>query len=313
MDIMHVLKGVFSISILARTLSLSTPLIFAALGGMYSERSGVINIALEGKMLMGAFVAVVVSYFTKSPWLGILAATLTGGVVGLLHAWLCIDLKANHVVSGTAINITAVGLTNVLIIAVWHQPGASPLVDRIHPIQVPLLSSIPVVGQLFASQNLLSYVALALVPISYHLLFRTPWGLRVRSVGEHPLAADTVGVKVRLMRYMAVSIAGMLGGIGGAYLSVAALGVFTKQMTAGRGFIALGAMIFGKWRPWGLLGACLLFGFADALQLVLQAQGVPIPTQFLMALPYVFTMIALAGFVGKAVAPAAIGESYEVG
>ena len=313
MDIMNVLGGVFSINILARTLSLSTPLIFAALGGMYSERSGIINIALEGKMLIGAFVAVAVSYFTESPWLGILGAMIVGGLVGLLHAWLSIDLKANHVVSATAINITAVGLTNVLIIAVWNQPGASPLVDRIHPIDVPILSSLPVIGELFSSQNLLAYIALALVPISYHVLFRTPWGLRVRAVGEHPRAADTVGVNVRLMRYMAVVISGMLGGIGGAYLSVGVLAVFTKQMTAGRGFIALGAMIFGKWKPWGLLGACLIFGFADALQLVLQAQGVPIPTHFLMALPYVFTMIALAGFVGKAVAPAAIGESYEVG
>ena len=166
---------------------------------------------------------------------------------------------------------------------------------------------------LFESQNLLAYAGLALVPVTYFVLFRTPWGLRVRAVGEHPRAADTVGVNVRRMRYMSVIISGMLAGLGGAYLSVAQLAVFTKQMTAGRGFIALGAMIFGKWRPWGVLGACLLFGFADAVQLVLQAQGVPIPSQILTALPYVFAMVALASFVGKAVAPAAIGQPYEVG
>ena len=310
---MDVLAGIFSISILSRVLNLAMPLIFAALGGMFSERSGVINIALEGKMLMGAFVAVVASYFTGNPWLGVLAAALVGAIVGLLHAWLSIDLKANQVVSATAVNILAVGITNVLLLAIWHQPGASPLVDRIYPIRVPLLADLPVVGVLFESQNLLAYAGLALVPVTYFVLFRTPWGLRVRAVGEHPRAADTVGVNVRRMRYMSVIISGMLAGLGGAYLSVAQLAVFTKQMTAGRGFIALGAMIFGKWRPWGVRGSGVLSGLADAVQRVLQPQGVPIPSQILRGLPYVFAMIALASFVGKAVAPAAIGQPYEVG
>lgn len=201
-------------------------------------------------------------------------------------------------------------MPNYLLIALWQRPGLSPMVASLSPVHVPLLADLPLVGRFFASQNVLAYGALALVGMAHVVLFHTPLGLRIRAVGEHPRAADTVGVDVYRLRYLCVIFSGAMAGLGGAYLSVAHLSLFTKQMTQGRGFIAMGAMIFGKWTPFGTLGACLLFGAADALQLTLQTRGLPVPTDFLMAIPYLLTLIALAGFVGRAVAPAAIGRPY---
>lgn len=298
------------IGLLAATLRVATPLLLAMVGVVYSERSGVINIGVEGIMLFGAFWAVAISYYTTSAWLGLLGATLIGGLLGLVHAWTSVSLKANQIVTGVAINLLAVGVTNYLLIAFWQQPGASPLVSAISVVRVPFLADLPVVGQLFASQNALTYFSLLVVAIAQIILFHTPLGLRIRAVGEHPLAADTVGINVSAIRYGCVIFSGLMAGLAGAALSLGQLSFFTKQMTQGRGFIALGAMIFGKWTPLGGLGACLLFGFADALQLVLQAKGIPIPSDLLMSIPYVFTLVALAGFVGRAVAPAAIGRPY---
>ena len=307
------LTSVLNIGLLAATLRMATPLIYTAIGGVFTERSGVMNIGLEGMMLFGAFAAVVGSYYTGSPWLGVLAAMIIGGLVGLLHAWASVTLRADQIVSGAAINLLAVGVSNYLLIALWQRPGVSPRVAGLSTVRLPLLADLPLLGPFFASQNALTYAALTLVIVAHVVLFRTPLGLRIRAVGEHPRAADTVGVDVYRLRYLCVVFSGVMAGLGGAYLSVAYLSLFTKQMTQGRGFIALGAMIFGKWTPLGSLGACLLFGFADALQLALQTRGFPIPADFLMAIPYLLTLIALATFVGRAVAPAAIGQPYVKG
>ncbi|MCL4394869.1 MAG: ABC transporter permease [Chloroflexi bacterium] len=304
---------VLNIGLLAATLRMATPLIYAAIGAVVTERSGVMNIGIEGMMLFGAFTAVAGSYYTGNPWIGVLAAMVVGGLLGLLHAWASITLRADQIVSGVAINLLAVGVPNFLLIALWHQPGASPIVTGIPLVRVPLLADLPVVGQFFASQDLLAYGALAAVVIAQFVMFRTPFGIHLRSVGEHPRAADSVGLDVTRLRYYSVIFSGVMAGLGGAYLSIAELSVFTKQMTQGRGFIAMGAMIFGKWTPLGGFGACLLFGFADALQLALQTSGVPIPADLLISIPYVLTLVALAGFVGRAVAPAAIGKPYVKG
>lgn len=299
------------VGLLGATLRISTPLLFAALGGMFSERSGVMNIGLEGIMLVGAFVAVVGSYFSGSPWLGVLLGAVAGGALALIHAWLCVDQRANQIVSGTAINMLGTGATSFLVGPIFGQQGVSKLVNEIQPIRVPGLAGLPVIGKFFLSLDPIVLSGLLLVPVAYLFLFRTPWGLRIRSAGELPKASETAGIDVRKTRYVCVVISGLLAGIGGAYLSVGELGVFVITMTEGRGFIALAAMIFGKWQPFGLLGACLLFGFADTLQSLLQAHGVPVPPQFLLMLPYVLTLVALTSVVGRAVAPASVGKPLE--
>jgi len=299
-----------SIGLLAATLRVATPLIYAAIGTLFSERSGVMNIGVEGMMLFGAFTAVAGSYYTAGPWIGVAAAVAVGALLGLLHAWACVTLGANQIVSGAAINLLAVGIPNYLLLALWNRPGVSPLVAGIEPIRLPLADSMPLVGGLFDALNPLVYGAFALALAAHFLLFKTPLGLRIRAVGEHPRAADTVGVRVERLRYLCVVLSGALAGLAGAYLSVAHLSLFTKQMTQGRGFIAMAAMIFGKWTPLGTLGACLLFGLAEALQLSLQTQELALPADLLMALPYLVTLLALAGFVGRARAPAAIGRPY---
>lgn len=307
------LGTMLNVGLLAATCRIATPIIFAAIGVVMSERSGVMNIGVEGMMLFGSFTAVAVSYYTGNAWLGVFAAMLVGGLLGLVHAWACVTLKADQIISGAAINLLAVGIPNFLLVVLWQRPGASPLVDSLPTISIPFLSGLPWIGPFFSSQNALAYIALIMVVVAHVVLFRTPLGLRIRSVGEHPRAADSVGLDVYRLRYLAVIFSGMMAAVGGAYLSVGALSLFTKQMTQGRGYIAMGAMIFGRWTPFGTLGACLLFAFADALQLSLQTMGLPIPTDFLLAAPYVLTLIVLAGAVGKAVAPMAIGKPYSKG
>ena len=284
---------VFDITLLMATLRSATPLVLAALGGIYAERSGVVNIALEGKMLTGAFAAVVVAYYTGNPWLGVLAAILTGGVMAYIFAVVSIKYQANQVVSGVAINMLAAGLTVFMMHVFFGTAGTSPAVTRL-----------PTIGPFTP----LVYVAPLLVVVTFVVLYRTPWGLRIRAVGEHPKAAATVGINVINIRYACVVLSGMLAGVAGAHLSIGTLSVFVRDMTAGRGFIALAAMIFGKWHPLGALAASLLFGFSEALQMRLQGGG--IPGQLIQAVPYVFTMIVLAGFVGRATAPAALGEPF---
>ncbi|MBT9151912.1 MAG: hypothetical protein DDT35_00122 [Firmicutes bacterium] len=286
--------NVFDITLLMATLRAATPLVIAAVGGIFAERSGVVNIALEGKMLVGAFAAVVVAYYTGSPWLGVLAAVVFGGLLAYIFAVVSIKYRANQVVSGVAINMLAAGLTVFLMHVFFGTAGTSPAVNRL-----------PTVG-LFTP---LVYLAPLIVIAAFIILYRTPWGLRIRAVGEHPKAAATVGVNVIGLRYACVILSGMLAGVAGAHLSIGTLSVFVRDMTAGRGFIALAAMIFGKWHPVGALGAALLFGFSEALQMRLQGGG--IPSQLIQAVPYVFTMIVLAGFVGRATAPASLGEPYK--
>lgn len=298
----------FNTTILAAALRMATPLIFASLGGIFSERSGVTNIALEGKMLTGAFFAMLVTYYTNSPWLGLVGAMVVGGLLGLIHAVVCIKYHADQVVSGTAINIFAGGLTVFLLRLFFNVAGTSPQVVRIRSISIPLISDIPWIGRVIGEQNPVTYLALLLVVLVHIFLFKTAWGLRLRAVGEHPKAADTVGINVFKTRYWAVITSGALAGLGGAYLSVAHLSRFGDGMTAGRGFIALAAMIFGKWTPFGALGAGLFFGYADAIQMRLQEIG--IPTQFVQMLPYLLTIVALAGFIGRATPPKAVGKVY---
>jgi simple sugar transport system permease protein len=284
---------IFKIALLFSTIRLATPLLLAALGGLYSERSGVINIGLEGMMLAGAFTAAVVTHFAGNPWIGLLAAIAAGAAVALVHAFVCIQCKADQVVTGTAINILFLGLPALLSGAMFQSTGATP--------QIPQQNLMPVVPIL---------LAFAMVPITWYVLSATPFGLRLRAVGENPEAADTAGIRVLAMRYKGVLISGMLAAIGGAYLSIGQSSLFTRNMTAGRGFIALAALIFGKWRPVQTMLACLLFGLAEAVSI--QMQGVvQIPVEFIQMVPYVLTIVVLAGFIGRSRPPRALGIPYE--
>ncbi|MFA7572701.1 MAG: ABC transporter permease [Lutispora sp.] len=287
------------ISILvASTIRSATPLIFPALGGTFSEKSGVVNIGLDGMMAVGAFSAVLVSYKTGSPLLGLFGAMVIGGLFGWLLAFLSIHFKANQVVVGTAINILAGSLTTFLLVEIWGKPGQTDNVNYFTP---------------WGPFNMFTYLALILVLVSYYVLYKTPFGLRIRAVGEHPRAADTLGVNVYMMRYICVILSGILAGIGGASLSIGSISLFKEGMVAGKGFIALAAMIFGKWHPIGAALACLFFGLADAIQTISMSYGLNVPKEFLFALPYMLTMLAVSGLVGKATAPAADGIPYEKG
>lgn len=290
--------GIFTVLgiILTASIRSATPLIFASLGGNFSEKSGVVNIGLEGIMTVGAFGAVYFSYLTGSPWAGLIGAMVVGGLFGLLLAFLSIYFKANQVIVGTAINILAASLTTFLLVEIWGRPGQTDNVSYF---------------QTWGPFNLFTYLAFVMVAVSYYVMYKTPFGLRIRAVGEHPRAADTLGVNVYVTRYICVVISGILAGIGGASLSIGSLSLFKEGMIAGKGFIALAALIFGKWNPIGAALACLFFGFADAIQTV--ATNLPVPKEFLFALPYLMTLIAVSGFVGKSVAPTADGIPYEKG
>lgn len=308
---------VILIAIIASALRLATPLIFAALGGVFSERSGVVNIALEGIMIMGAFFAILAMEFVSSPWIAVIAAMLIGVLTALLLGFLAINLKANQVVAGVAINMLAGSLTAFLLEMVWHRSGQTDTVANAltrNPEALSFLEGIPVLGKLFAGLTPFVYLAIILTFVSYYVLYKTPFGLRIRAVGEHPKAADTVGISVYKVRYICVMISGALAGLAGASLSLGTVNLFREGMTSGKGFIALAAMIFGKWHPIGALLACLFFGVAEAIQIQASSLGLGwIPSEFLQMLPYVATILALAGVVGKAVAPAASGEPYEKG
>jgi ABC-type uncharacterized transport system permease subunit len=306
------LENIINLSLLASMIRLSTPLILAALGGMYSERSGVINIALEGIMLSGAFTAAAVTVFTQNPWIGMLAAMIAGLLVAGIHAVASIQFKANQVVVGTAINIMFIGVPALVSGALFESTGSTPQLPREQTLpdwNIPVIDRIPVLSQLLSGHKPIVYIALLAVPVSYYVLFRTRFGLRLRAVGENPEAADTAGVSVARMRYAGVLLSGVLAGLGGAYLSIGQNSLFTRNMTAGRGFIALAALIFGKWHPVGAFLACLLFGLADAIAIRMQGV-VNIPVQFIQIIPYVLTLVVLAGFIGRATPPRAIGTPY---
>ena len=295
-------------TVLAATIRFATPLVFAALGGMFSERSGVVNIGLEGLMLIGAFAGVVGAFLSGSAWVGLLFAVGAGLLFALVHAVMCVTFEADQIISGTAINLLALGGTAFLMVIVFGQGGTSPDVEKFDPIAIPLLSQIPVIGSALFDQSLLVYLMYAAVPIAFFVLFRTPFGLRLRATGEVPEAVDTAGVSVARMRYYGVALSGMLAALGGIYLSMSLLSSFTEGMTGGRGFIALAAMIFGRWHPVGAFGAALLFGLAQALTIRVPPEA--IPNEFIQMIPYVLTIVVLAGFGGRAIAPAAVGRPY---
>jgi simple sugar transport system permease protein len=293
---------IINVGLFAAALRMATPLVFASLGGIFSERVGIINIALEGMMLTGAFTGVLATFYSGNPWLGVLAAVLVGGLLGLLHAFLTVKFAGNQVVSGTGINILALGFTAYMCQIVWGSRGASQSVQGLGTLSIPVLKDIPILGDILGSHTPLVYLMLIVVVVSYIVLFKTPIGLRIRAVGEHPAAADTAGINVYRTKYLWLMISGMLAGLGGAFLSLGHLNLFVWGMTGGRGFIALAAMILGGWLPFGALGASLLFGFADALQMRLQALGL-LPSQIILTIPYVLTVIVLAGVVRKTIPP----------
>ena len=302
-------RNIVTAGLFASTLRFATPLVLGGLGGVMSERSGVVNIAIEGMMLMGCFWGYWVSTETLSWPIGLLAAMAAGGLSALIHAFFSIHLGANQIISGTAINILALGVTSFAYRSLIGSSG-TPDVDRIPIIHLPLISDIPFVGDIFGDLNLMVWLALGFVVLIWIFLTRTPWGLRLRAVGEHPRAADTVGIDVYRVRYLAVVSSGMLAGMAGAFLSFGFGSSFNEGMTDGRGFIALAAVVFGNWRPWGVLWAALLFGFASALANALQtAAGVN--ATLVNALPYIFTLVALVGLVGRSRPPAADGQPYK--
>ncbi|HYL98671.1 MAG TPA: ABC transporter permease, partial [Blastocatellia bacterium] len=296
--IVSAFNDVVNLSLAASTVRLSTPLIMAAMGGMYSERGGVINIALEGIMLAGAFTAAAATVFTHNPWVGLLAAAFAGLLVSLMHAVASITFRADQVVVGMAINILFLGVPALLSGAFFDSTGSTPQLKREYVLpdwNIPIVNRIPVLNELFSGHKPVVYLALLLVPLSYYVLFKTRFGLRLRAVGENPEAADTAGISVARTRYLGVMISGILAGLGGAYLSIGQNSLFTRNMTAGRGFIALAALIFGKWHPVGVFLACLLFGLADAVSIRMQGV-VHVPVQLIQTIPYVLTLIVLAGF-----------------
>ena len=293
---------IVNVGLFAATLRMASPLIFASLGGIFSERAGIINIALEGMMLTGAFSGVFVTYVVGNPWVGVFAAILAGGLLGLIHGILTIKFAGDQIVSGTGINIFALGFTAYMSQIVWGSRGASQSVQGIGTVSIPFIADIPFVGDVVGKQTPLVYIALIAVIASYLILFKTPSGLRLRAVGEHPGAADTTGIKVYRTKYLCVIASGMLAGLGGVFLSLGQLSLFVNGMTGGRGFIALAAMILGGWSPFGALGASLFFGFADALQIRLQSVGA-LPSQIVLTLPYILTIIVLAVFARRRSAP----------
>ena len=290
---------------------MASPIFIAAVGLVFTGRSGITNIGAEGTMLMGSLAAVIGAYFLGTPGAGLLVAMLVGLLVGLFFAYLVVSVKADQIVMGMAINLLGLGATTTFFRIVFKISTVPPQVTAFSPWEVPLLSRIPVLGPAFFVQIPVVYLGFVLVGVAYFVLFRTTWGLSVRAVGEHPRAADTVGINVLAVRYACCLVDGLMAGLAGGYLSLGLLRGFTENMVAGRGFIALAAVTFGRWNPLGALAASLLFGAGDALQLRLQAAGFHVPYQFMLMLPYVLTMVALAGLVGKSRPPAATGKPYE--
>jgi general nucleoside transport system permease protein len=296
-------------ALIAAMLRFATPLVFAAMGGILSERSGVINIGLEGMMLMGAFFGIFGADLLGSWVLGALVGMASGAVMGLVHAFFSIQLRADQVVSGFAVNFLAIGITGYVFIAHYGDQGTPGNVPRAPDVTLPLIEDIAFVGEAIGTANLLTWIALLLVPALALYLFRTPRGLRLRSVGEKPRAAETVGVPVVRTRYVAVVASGVLAALGGVYLSIALLGSFSEMMTDGRGFIALAAVIFGSWRPGGALAAALLFGFSSAVAQRLPAFSESLAVLF-QALPYVLVLVVVAGLIGRSRPPAGLGIPY---
>ncbi|HSK27944.1 MAG TPA: ABC transporter permease [Jiangellales bacterium] len=300
--------------LLRGTVLLAVPLVFGALSGVLCERAGVINIAIEGQLLAGAFLSAVVASLTDSLWLGLIAAPVAGLMVAVLLAVFAIRYVVDQIIVGVVLNVLVIGLTGFLygrVLAAnqdtWNQPGT------FGRIKIPVLGDIPILGPVLFDQSIIVYLMYVTVAVVHVALFKTRWGLRVRAVGEHPTAADTVGIKVNRIRVRNVLLGGVVAGLGGAFFTLGSVGAFGREMTAGQGFIALAAMIFGRWSPIGALFAALLFGFANALQSILGIIGTPIPSEFMLMAPYLATLFAVAGLVGRVRAPAADGQPYVKG
>jgi simple sugar transport system permease protein len=300
--------------LLQGALLLSVPLIFGAMAGVLSERSGVINIAIEGQLLAGAFMSGVIASLTQNTWAGLFIAPFAGMAIAWLLAVFAIKYGIDQVVLGFVLNVLVIGLTGFLYKkllipyqSTWNAGGTFA------PIEIPILAKIPVIGPIFFAQSIIVYLMYVVVIVIHIALFKSKWGLRTRSVGEHPTAAESVGIDVNRVRFRNVLIAGAVAGLGGAFFTLGAVGSFSKEMTAGKGFIALAALIFGRWSPLGAVAAALIFGFADNLQGVLTITGTPIPSEFMLMAPYIATIIAVSGFVGRVRAPAADGIPYKRG
>ncbi|NTU83016.1 MAG: ABC transporter permease [Chloroflexales bacterium] len=301
-------------SLIGEALRLATPIALGALAGIYAERSGVVNIAIEGMMLTGAAFGFAAFAFTNNLWFGVASAVAIGSLIALIHGLLSITFKTDQIISGTVINILAIGVTGYLRRQFLVSIGGGR--ETLPQIEIPLLSDLPIIGPIFFIGKPIFFMMLLLVPISQLVIFYTRWGLRMRAVGENPKAADTVGISVYRTRYLNIALSGAIAGLGGAWFSLETVGNFDDGMTTGKGFIALAAMIFGKWMPFGSFGGAALFGFAEALGvrfqiLKVQLGGSPVPVQFLQLLPYITTMVVLAGLIGRAVGPAAAGKPYE--
>lgn len=299
---------ILTLAMLAQTIPISVPYVLASLGGTFSERSGVVNIALEGIMLNSAFCSILTVFYTHNAWLGIFGGIAGGVLTALIHALVCIKYKADQIVSGVAINLFAIGITKFVLRLVFGSSSNSSRVEGLPEWHLPFLSPDSIWNSVFGSPLVL--LTILIVIISQITIYKTVFGLRLRSVGEHPEAADTLGIKVSLMRYSGVLLSGVLAGLGGTYLALEQH-QFTDNMTSGRGYIALAAMIFGKWTPLGAAGASLLFGFAESLNIQFQSAGYNIPNQFIQMIPYLLTMIVLAGVIGRSTPPAADGRPYE--
>ena len=312
-------------SVLDSTIRLTTPILLCCLGGLYSERSGVFDIGIEGKMLFAAFAAGGAAHASGSAYFGLLAGIGAGVVFSALHGFACITQRGNQIISGVAINFLAAGMTALLGKAWYQQGGKTPQLEttaRFQPMELPgamAVKDVPVLGPVYegllSGHNLLVYVSFLAVPLTWWVVYRTRFGLRLRAVGENPAAVDTAGISVTRLRYAGVLICGVFAGIAGSYLAIAQSANFSPNMSAGRGFIALAALIFAKWNPIGALGACLLFGFLEALAIPLQGASIPgigwkVPVQLITASPYILTVILLAGFIGKAIPPKAGGVAY---
>lgn len=306
---MEILNGISVSGVMSATLRMATPLLFASLGGLFTARVGIINLALEGIMLMGAFLAFVGSFLSGSAVIGLACGMLGGVGTALILGFLSINGRANQTVAGVGINILALGITSYLL-KVFFRTGEYLKAQTFSNWAIPGFTKIPFIGDVVFNQNFLVYLVFILVPIVWYVLYKTPAGLMIRATGEHPKAVDSLGGNVIKIRYLSVMVCGCLAGLGGAYLSIGQMGVFVENVTAGKGYIALATLIFGKFTPTGSLVAALIFGFAEGLQLRIQTAGSNIPFQFLSMLPYILTMIALTGFVKRSKAPASLGKPY---
>lgn len=302
---MEIFESIFSMNMLIATLRMAVPLAIASIGSVLCERSGIINLGIEGMMLVGAFGAVAGAHYTGSAWMGVFVGILVGGLFGLIHAVLCIKFRTNQAVSGVGINIFASGLTIVLCRAIWDSDGSSGTVEQVGNMTIPGLNKIPLIGQLFENQSPFLYITAVIVFVSWYVMYKTNIGLRLRTIGDHPKAAATAGVNVTKYRYICVVLCGMMCGMAGAYLSVDQSNLFVKEMVAGRGFMALAATIFGGWNPAGSLLASLLFAFAQAIRINVE---MALPQRILQMVPYLLTLLVLIVFGRRAQGPTAAGD-----